>query len=344
MKISFPYLLAPIRVLATLFLAVCYCGRGMALNIVITNDDGFEASTIHALYQVLKTHGHSVIIASETQDNSGKGGALDFFVPIGVLTQPTRAGTIMAGAPGVGSSPVDADVHYVNATPVAAALYGIDILAREKWGALPDLVISGPNYGNNTGAINNQSGTVNAALIAINRGIPAIAVSTANPAKFKSFELLQESDSEFEDAYLVDVLVESLAAARARNKAVLPRGLGLNVNIPDFSTGAGKKLILRWSYEGSATHFMPVFVANLSTDAKALQFGVKAPPLPGISVTELPYASPEQTSFTNRAIQSEEFILRAGSVSVSVLHGNHEATTAESQKVRRLFAPTVVRP
>jgi 5'-nucleotidase len=154
-----------------------------ALHIVLTNDDGFEASTTHALYQALKARGDSVIIASETEDNSGKGGAADFFAPIGPLRKDSRAGTVKAGAPGVGTLPGDADVFYVAGTPVAAALYGIDIAAPRKWAVRPDLVISGPNYGNNTGLVNNSSGTVNAALIAplkpIERPRPRAAAITS---------------------------------------------------------------------------------------------------------------------------------------------------------------------
>ena len=120
-----------------------------ALNILITNDDGVESSTIHALYQVLKADGYHVIISSETLDNSGKGGAVDFFKPMGPLKQDSRAGAIKAGAPGVGKLPGFDDVYYVDGTPVAATVYGIDIAAAKTWGRGPDLIISGPNYGNN---------------------------------------------------------------------------------------------------------------------------------------------------------------------------------------------------
>ena len=58
-------------------------------------------------------------------------------------------------------------------------------------------MISGPNFGNNTGLVNNSSGTVNAALIAMNRGIPSIAVSVANPTSYRSFRTgLQPLDLE----------------------------------------------------------------------------------------------------------------------------------------------------
>ena len=46
-----------------------------ALNIVVTNDDGCEASTVHALYQRLRAAGHQVIISASMTDQSGQGGA-----------------------------------------------------------------------------------------------------------------------------------------------------------------------------------------------------------------------------------------------------------------------------
>src|SRR3546814_6370856 len=51
------------------------------LNIVLSNDDGFEAANIRALYTELKAAGHDVVLSGPAQNNSGKGGALDFLVP-----------------------------------------------------------------------------------------------------------------------------------------------------------------------------------------------------------------------------------------------------------------------
>src|SRR3546814_1687800 len=52
------------------------------LNIVLSNDDGFEAANIRALYTELKAAGHDVVLSGPAQNNSGKGGALDFLVPM----------------------------------------------------------------------------------------------------------------------------------------------------------------------------------------------------------------------------------------------------------------------
>jgi 5'-nucleotidase len=307
-----------------------------ALNILITNDDGFEASTIHALYQTLKAGGHNVIISSETQDNSGRGGGADFLQPIGPLKQDSRAGFVKAGAPGVGTLPADGDVHYVDGAPVAAALYGIDIAAPRKWRAVPDLVISGPNYGNNTGLINNSSGTVNAALICINRGVPAIAISTANPATYKSFDKLAPGDPEYEVANIVSNIVAVLEAQQRKYKTpLLPAGLGLNVNIPQFAAGSSKHLAFKVSREGTAASVTPIFVEDLSQDAGAHALGLSLPTLPGISVA-LPNMPPTSRAWVvDTDPASEQNVIHSGAISISVIKGNHQADGSSVAAVRR---------
>ncbi len=302
-------------------------GSAHALNILITNDDGVEASTVHALYRTLKSRGHDVIVASEAQDNSGKGGAADFFKPVQPLPRDSRGGAMKAGAPGVGTLPGDERVSYVDGTPVAAVLYGLDIVAQRRWHAPPDLVISGPNYGNNTGLVNNSSGTVNAALICINRGVPAIAVSTATPASFKPYARLAAGDPEYEDADIVVRIVDALDAHRERSAhRLLPPGLGLNVNIPAFTPGAARRLPMRSSRVGIATSATPVFVEDLSQDAAAKSLGLHdLPALPGVSL--IPAGAPvgDHAVLADADPRSEQNVIRAGAVAISVIQGNHEA-------------------
>jgi 5'/3'-nucleotidase SurE len=56
-------------------------------------------------------------------------------------------------------------------------MYGLDVLAQQRRGKRPDLVLSGPNEGQNTGRVVNSSGTIANAQFAAARGIPAIALS-----------------------------------------------------------------------------------------------------------------------------------------------------------------------
>jgi 5'-nucleotidase len=85
-----------------------------ALDIVLTNDDGFESALTYAVYQRLQAAGHRVLISGATTDQSGRGGSLDFLRPIGPLTAPTRGGCVVPPAspptPGVGNLGVGAPV------------------------------------------------------------------------------------------------------------------------------------------------------------------------------------------------------------------------------------------
>jgi len=315
-------------------LLMCLTLPAQALDILLTNDDGFEASTLHAVYRLLKDNGYRVIIASEVQDNSGKGGGADFFKPIGPLTRDSRGGAVKSGAQGIGNLPGDPLVFYVDTTPVGAALYGIDVAAPRIWGKQPDLVISGPNYGVNTGPIMNMSGTVNAALICINRGIPAIAVSTDNPRKFKSYEQLTAGDAEAEDAAIVLRLVKMLELRRRHaGEPLLPPGLGLNVNIPAFAPGAGSHLKYTLSHVGFSTWVTPVFVDDLSQDATARSFGVAAPALPGVSLLVTESAPSGRSIPIDRNPASEQNVVNAGRIAVSVIKGEHQAENAASARL-----------
>jgi 5'-nucleotidase len=332
-----------------LVLLLCVGSPSEALDVLLTNDDGFEASTLHAVYRVLKDNGYRVIISSETQDNSGKGGSADFFRPIGPLSRDSRAGSVKAGAPGVGNLPGDGNVFYVDSTPVGAALYGIDVAALRVWGKEPDLVISGPNYGDNTGSNVNISGTVNAALICINRGIPAIAVSTDNPRTFKSFEQLTAGDAESEVAGIVLHLVRALERRRVHSHdPIFPQGVGLNVNIPKFAPGTGARLKFKLSRVGAAAWVTPVFVDDLSQDTTARSFGINEPALPGVSLVMTASLPKDHSFIIDKNPSSEQNVVDSGQISVSVIKGNHQANDAAStsvgRKLTRLLNSTSPRP
>jgi 5'-nucleotidase len=151
-----------------------------ALRILVTNDDGFESRNLQALFTALKAAGHDVLMSAPYRNQSGVSAALGALFDFPATTTPSPGGVIASGAPGVGPTTLAADQYYVNGTPVAAVIHGIETLAPAKWGARPDIVISGPNAGHNLGTVTPHSGTVGAAITALNWGVPAIAVSGIN--------------------------------------------------------------------------------------------------------------------------------------------------------------------
>lgn len=256
----------------------------LARNIVLTNDDGLT-SNVRALYHALKEQGHDVIVSVPCSGQSGMGAAIKFMRPLGPLAADCLNGAAKAGEPGAG--PVTRtgfanDFFYVDGTPVMATLYGLDVAAMKRWGKAPDLVLSGPNEGQNVGYIVLTSGTVSNAQFAATRGIPAVALSAGenttdnvNLANPKSAVVARLS------ADLVRTLDE-----RAGSGPLLPPGIALNVNFPDELEGA------RWKPSRIGTYNLIQMAfsddvgktASPATVASARARGIVLPNLPGVSV------------------------------------------------------------
>ncbi|EHR69834.1 putative acid phosphatase [Burkholderiales bacterium JOSHI_001] len=318
-------------------------GSAFALNILLCNDDGITAANVRALKTQLAAAGHRVLLSGPIANQSGTGGSVSFLRPIPALNGSERGAVALglpAGTAGVGSDPGDPDVFYVNGTPVMACLYGIDVQAPKVWGQAPDLVISGPNEGNNTGHINNSSGTFNAMLYAVNRQLPAIAVSDNVTAQLTWSTALPPTSRPFEVADIVVRLVDRLERDEDKHsnagRRLLPEGLGLNVNVPAFTAGTGAALPLRFTRIGQATAFAPAFYERLSDSPLAVASGVNLP-LPGISLGVGGTALPSGVMLPLDASSSSEAnaIAAGGAVTVSPVQGVPEASERLLERLRR---------
>lgn len=123
------------------------------MKILISNDDGYQAPGIVALYEALKTIADVEVVAPE-HNNSAKSNALTLHSPLYVH----RASN---------------GFRYVNGTPADC----VHIALTGLLGYKPDLVVSGINNGANMGDDTIYSGTVGAAMEGYLFGIPAIAFS-----------------------------------------------------------------------------------------------------------------------------------------------------------------------
>jgi 5'-nucleotidase len=123
------------------------------MKILISNDDGYQAPGIVALYEALKDVAEVEVIAPE-QNNSAKSNALTLHSPLYVQ----RASN---------------GFRYVNGTPADC----MHIALTGLLGYRPDLVVSGINNGANMGDDTIYSGTVGAAMEGYLFGVPAIAFS-----------------------------------------------------------------------------------------------------------------------------------------------------------------------
>jgi 5'/3'-nucleotidase SurE len=140
------------------------CGQG-PLDILLTNDDGFEAAGIRALHTALKDAGHRVILVAPVANASGTSASFTW------------------GKVHVVRDPADPGVFGVGGSPATAVVLGVTALYPA--GRRPDLVISGINDGTNTGSLLALSGTIGAALagtMLLDPPVPGFAVNAERPA------------------------------------------------------------------------------------------------------------------------------------------------------------------
>lgn len=276
-----------------------------ALNILLTNDDGLT-SNVKALYTALKADGHDVIVSVPCTGQSGMGGAVKFFEPLVPLSEACLNNAALPGDPGAG--PVTkveygydySDFYYVNGTPIMATAYGLDVPAIARWGNGPDLVLSGPNEGQNVGPILNTSGTVSNAQFAGTRGLPAIALSAGTNTAGETEDDGHVLDNPLSTvvADLIVELIHALQKKGGRHALMLP-GVALNVNFPDAVSPASE-----WAFSkiGSYSAYAIRFAEDLSQDPIGARIGFAEVPYPGIVV------SSNQAAPTRKQSQDEAVV------------------------------------
>ncbi|MCP4302160.1 MAG: 5'/3'-nucleotidase SurE [Gammaproteobacteria bacterium] len=185
-----------------------------SLDIMLTNDDGWNAPGIQTVRGALLTAGHRVTLVGPLEQQSGRGGAINTHVgsEVGVVEQ----------APGVWS---------VDGTPTDAVRAGLGTILHDNW---PDLVVSGSNFGPNLGQEGvHNSGTLGATLAAIYDGLPAIAISTGIDIKeSETSPPFKSTFAGFETSAAIVVNVIDSMTARYGCDDVMPDNLALNINVP----------------------------------------------------------------------------------------------------------------
>jgi len=288
-----------------------------AMNILLSNDDGLSANA-KALKSALEAAGHNVVMSVPCQNQSGKGAAINFLTPIVPLAKACVGGAASAGAPGLGPISGLNDAYYVDGTPIMALMYGLDVVAPQRWSGAPDLIISGPNEGQNLGSIVISSGTVSNAQFALTRGIPAIAVS-ADINTTKNDALAAEV------AVLTVQLVEKLDSRRP-GKPPLPKGYALNVNYPKFELGQSSTLPWTVTRFGNFDSMDVHFVADLSTDPIAASYGLGNVHLPGVAVSV--HTADEANPTTDR--KSEALKSLQGYITLTPMENGYQVSSMEA--------------
>lgn len=129
-------------------------------QILLTNDDGIESPGLWAAAEALSTLGY-VTIAAPRNQSSGTGRSHPIHSDGRITPRQLQIGSQIWTAYAIGG------------TPAQAVMYALlDLMPQ-----LPDLVVSGINYGENVGSGSAISGTIGAALEGASFGVPSLAVS-----------------------------------------------------------------------------------------------------------------------------------------------------------------------
>jgi 5'-nucleotidase len=171
-------------------------------QILITNDDGFEASGLRALREALLEIADVVVVAP-TIEKSASGHSL-------TLTRPLHF--------------VELEENFYkldDGTPSDCVFLALRKLFKEK---KPDLVISGINRGANMGEDITYSGTVGGAMEGVLQGVPSIAISQVCGGDCKKLDELKYRVAQ-------SVIVEIIEQIKESGFPLGERKL-LNINIP----------------------------------------------------------------------------------------------------------------
>ena len=125
------------------------------MNILITNDDGYQSKGIKVLAEIMKQFGEVTVIAPKNH-------------------QSGMSMAVSLGFKQIAHKDLGEGWHYVDATPASCVKFGLNTMFLDRF---PDVVVSGINHGSNASTASCYSGTLGAAAEAALNGIPAIGVS-----------------------------------------------------------------------------------------------------------------------------------------------------------------------
>jgi 5'/3'-nucleotidase len=177
------------------------------MRVLITNDDGIQATGLHALRRELcKIPELEVRVVAPDSNRSATARSITTRSPLWVEEIPFDDGT---------------SGYATDGTPVDCVRFAELGLVGER----PELIVSGINHGSNLGDDITYSGTVAAALEGIVLDIPAIAISQSAGAGEEGFPWGREFDFSASAAFSAE-LVKRVA------RDPLPADTLLNVNCP----------------------------------------------------------------------------------------------------------------
>ena len=195
------------------------------MNILLSNDDGFDSPGILKLFHRLKGLGFDVTVVAPSRERSTAGHSL-------TLHKPLRIREEQPGVFSVSGSPADS----------------VYLATRHILKKKPDIVISGINRGANLGNDIFYSGTVAAAREAFLYGLPALAVSLCYAFPNRKVDL-QHWDT------AVEFVVKFLETCKSV-PSLLEHRL-LNANVPNLPKSEVKGV--QWARQGRRVYSDEIF-------------------------------------------------------------------------------------
>ena len=169
------------------------------LQILLTNDDGFNAPGLQAAWGALLNAGHEVFVCAPDKPRSACSHQITMHKPLRVKAIETKAGL----------------AHACNGTPAdCVPLAILQLMTRP-----PDLIVSGINLGANLGDDVHYSGTVGGAMEGTLYGFRTVAMS---------LDAHENPDWRGAAAFIGEFAVKIVALD-------LPRDTFLNVNVPNLA-------------------------------------------------------------------------------------------------------------
>jgi len=199
------YRAALVLLLLVLAVPFSHAAQPGPLNILLTNDDGWDAVGIQTLKAALEAAGHNVTLVAPSENRSGSGASLTLG-PVPVNQQ-------------------SANEYAVDGTPATCVFLGISGILGQR----PDLVVAGTNKGKNIGPELPFSGTVGAAVAALRAGLPAVAVSTDPPVDDETDPVFIQH---FQNVAAFTVRLITRLQTSNPDPGLLPRRTALSVNYP----------------------------------------------------------------------------------------------------------------
>ena len=115
-----------------------------AINIVVSNDDGWAEANIRALYNAITAAGNSAVLSAPADNESGTGSSDATPTP---RTSACEFNSCPAGSPAYGANSSNPRLNYVNSYPVTSMRYGIQNVSQTYFKGKPDLAVAGFNVG-----------------------------------------------------------------------------------------------------------------------------------------------------------------------------------------------------